>query len=83
MGSIGAMKRGSGDRYFQGGEGKKLVAEGIEGMVPYKGHLGDTVFQLIGGLRAGRARRISMRCAATRVSSASRWPAWSRAIRTT
>jgi IMP dehydrogenase len=53
MGSIGAMKLGSGDRYFQGGEGKKLVAEGIEGMVPYKGHLGDTVFQLIGGLRAG------------------------------
>jgi IMP dehydrogenase len=54
MGSIGAMKRGSGDRYFQGaGEGKKLVAEGIEGMIPYKGPLGDTVFQLIGGLRAG------------------------------
>ncbi|HEX5689252.1 MAG TPA: IMP dehydrogenase, partial [Roseiflexaceae bacterium] len=54
MGSIGAMRRGSGDRYFQGaGEGKKLVAEGIEGMVPYKGQLGDTVFQLIGGLRAG------------------------------
>jgi IMP dehydrogenase len=53
MGSIGAMKRGSGDRYFQSGEGKKLVAEGIEGMVPYKGPLGDTVFQLVGGLRAG------------------------------
>jgi IMP dehydrogenase len=53
MGSISAMQRGSGDRYFQGGEGKKLVAEGIEGMVPYKGHLSDTVFQLIGGLRAG------------------------------
>jgi IMP dehydrogenase len=54
MGSIGAMQRGSGDRYFQGaGEGKKLVAEGIEGMVPYKGHLSDTVFQLIGGVRAG------------------------------
>jgi IMP dehydrogenase len=53
MGSIGAMKKGSGDRYFQGGEGKKLVAEGIEGMVPYKGPLGDTVFQLVGGLRAG------------------------------
>jgi IMP dehydrogenase len=54
MGSIGAMRRGSGDRYFQGaGEGKKLVAEGIEGMVPYKGHLSDTVFQLIGGVRAG------------------------------
>jgi IMP dehydrogenase len=53
MGSIGAMKRGSGDRYFQGGEGKKLVAEGIEGMVAYKGPLGDTVFQLVGGLRSG------------------------------
>jgi IMP dehydrogenase len=54
MGSIGAMQRGSGDRYFQGaGEGKKLVAEGIEGMVPYKGPLSDTIYQLIGGLRAG------------------------------
>jgi IMP dehydrogenase len=53
MGSIGAMQRGSGDRYFQGGEGRKLVAEGIEGMVAYKGPLGDMVFQLIGGLRAG------------------------------
>ncbi|MEI8306626.1 MAG: IMP dehydrogenase [Chloroflexales bacterium] len=53
MGSIGAMKKGSGDRYFQGGEGKKLVAEGIEGMVAYKGPLSDTVFQLVGGLRAG------------------------------
>jgi IMP dehydrogenase len=53
MGSIGAMKKGSGDRYFQSGENKKLVAEGIEGMVAYKGPLGDTVFQLVGGLRAG------------------------------
>ncbi|NTV65376.1 MAG: IMP dehydrogenase [Oscillochloris sp.] len=53
MGSIGAMKQGSGDRYFQSGEAKKLVAEGIEGMVAYKGPLGDTVFQLVGGLRAG------------------------------
>jgi IMP dehydrogenase len=54
MGSIGAMQRGSGDRYFQSnGEGRKLVAEGIEGMVPYKGPLGDTVFQLVGGLRSG------------------------------
>ena len=53
MGSIGAMKKGSGDRYFQGGEGKKLVAEGSEGMVAYKGPLSDTVFQLVGGLRAG------------------------------
>jgi IMP dehydrogenase len=54
MGSIGAMRRGSGDRYFQSnGEGRKLVAEGIEGMVPYKGPLEDTVFQLVGGLRSG------------------------------
>ena len=53
MGSIGAMRKGSGDRYFQSGEGRKLVAEGIEGMVPFKGALGDTVFQLVGGLRAG------------------------------
>ena len=53
MGSIGAMQQGSGDRYFQSGSGKKLVAEGIEGMVPFKGPLGDTIFQLVGGLRAG------------------------------
>jgi inosine-5'-monophosphate dehydrogenase len=54
MGSIGAMQSGSGDRYFQSsGEGKKLVAEGIEGMVAYKGPLGDTIFQLVGGLRSG------------------------------
>ncbi len=55
MGSIGAMKRGSKDRYFQYDdvEEKKLVAEGIEGMVPYKGPLKDYLYQLIGGLRAG------------------------------
>jgi IMP dehydrogenase len=53
MGSIGAMQQGSGDRYFQGGTGRKLVAEGIEGRVPYKGPLSDTIFQLVGGLRAG------------------------------
>ena len=55
MGSIGAMSRGSGDRYFQTNvnETRKLVAEGIEGMVPFKGSLEDTVFQLVGGLRAG------------------------------
>jgi IMP dehydrogenase len=48
------MQRGSGDRYFQSaGEGKKLVAEGIEGMVAYKGPLSDTLFQLVGGLRSG------------------------------
>ncbi|NOK61160.1 MAG: IMP dehydrogenase [Chloroflexi bacterium AL-W] len=54
MGSIGAMQRGSGDRYFQRAEtSSKMVAEGIEGMVPYKGPLGDTIHQLIGGVRAG------------------------------
>ncbi|NJP04768.1 MAG: IMP dehydrogenase [Chloroflexaceae bacterium] len=53
MGSIGAMQQGSSERYFQSNTGNKLVAEGIEGMIPYKGPLSDTVFQLIGGLRAG------------------------------
>jgi IMP dehydrogenase len=52
MGSIGAMKSGSGDRYFQQGD-QKLVPEGIEGRVPYKGVLAETVYQMIGGLRAG------------------------------
>ncbi len=54
MGSLSAMKRGSGDRYFQEGEQniKKLVPEGIEGRIPYRGKLGDVVYQLIGGLRA-------------------------------
>jgi IMP dehydrogenase len=54
MGSIGAMKQGSKDRYFQASEeDSKLVAEGIEGMVPYKGPLKDFLYQLMGGLRAG------------------------------
>lgn len=54
MGSIGAMQEGSKDRYFQEREDlKKLVPEGIEGRVPYKGSLADTVYQLIGGVRAG------------------------------
>ncbi len=52
MGSISAMKNGSGDRYFQEGA-QKLVPEGVEGRVPYKGSVEDTVFQLIGGLRSG------------------------------
>ncbi|MFF2890796.1 IMP dehydrogenase [Paenibacillus sp. NPDC057967] len=52
MGSLGAMKEGSKDRYFQENE-NKLVPEGIEGRVPYKGPLADTVHQLLGGLRAG------------------------------
>lgn len=52
MGSIGAMKQGSGDRYFQE-QAKKMVPEGVEGRVPYKGSLSDTIFQLVGGLKAG------------------------------
>ena len=52
MGSLGAMARGSKDRYFQQ-DNKKLVPEGVEGRVPYKGPLSDTVFQLLGGLRSG------------------------------
>lgn len=52
MGSLSAMKRGSKDRYFQS-EAKKLVPEGIEGRVPYKGRLSDVVYQLCGGIRAG------------------------------
>lgn len=52
MGSIGAMKQGSSDRYAQVDE-SRLVPEGIEGRVPYKGPLSDTVHQLVGGLRSG------------------------------
>ena len=52
MGSIAAMENGSKDRYFQT-NAKKLVPEGVEGRVAYKGHVEDTVFQLIGGLRSG------------------------------
>ncbi|MBR6017689.1 MAG: IMP dehydrogenase [Paludibacteraceae bacterium] len=55
MGSIEAMKAGSADRYFQGGESNvsKLVPEGIAGRVPYKGSVCETIYQLIGGLRSG------------------------------
>jgi IMP dehydrogenase len=54
MGSLAAMKQGSSDRYFQEDtQPHKLVPEGIEGRVPYRGPLSATVFQLIGGLRAG------------------------------
>ena len=52
MGSLGALANGSTDRYFQEGA-KKLVPEGVEGRVPYKGSVADTIFQLIGGIRAG------------------------------
>jgi IMP dehydrogenase len=55
MGSLGAMVQGSGERYRQPGTGRseKLVPEGVEGRVPYKGPLGPFVYQLVGGLRAG------------------------------
>ncbi len=52
MGSVKAMRKGSGDRYGQNSSGK-LVAEGVEARVPYRGPLNDTVFQLLGGLRSG------------------------------
>ena len=56
MGSLGAMKRGSRDRYFQEKQ-EKLVPECIEGRVPFKGSLAETVYQLVGGLRAGMGYR--------------------------
>lgn len=52
MGSLAAMAQGSKDRYFQEGA-KKLVPEGVEGRVPYKGSVADSIFQLVGGIRAG------------------------------
>ena len=52
MGSLAAMENGSKDRYFQE-NAKKLVPEGVEGRVAYKGRVEDTIFQLIGGLRSG------------------------------
>ena len=57
MGSLGAMQQGSSDRYFQDAEGEgaaeRLVPQGIEGRVPYKGPVGDVLYQMIGGLRSG------------------------------
>lgn len=55
MGSLSAMQRGSSDRYFQGGEKdlKKLVPEGIEATVPYKGPIQEVIYQMMGGLRSG------------------------------
>ena len=52
MGSLAAMNEGSADRYFQDNK-KKLVPEGVEGRVPYKGTVSDTIYQLVGGIRAG------------------------------
>ncbi|HOD66585.1 MAG TPA: IMP dehydrogenase [candidate division Zixibacteria bacterium] len=79
MGSVGAMKRGSSDRYFQehAEEASKFVPEGIEGRVPYKGALADTVYQLIGGVRAGLGicgaaslEQLRARAAMVRITSA-------------
>ncbi|MDR0787437.1 MAG: IMP dehydrogenase [Gemmatimonadota bacterium] len=54
MGSLGAMQQGSADRYFQdASDARKFVPEGIEGRVPYKGAVADTIYQLVGGLRSG------------------------------
>ena len=52
MGSIAAMEAGSKDRYFQE-DAAKFVPEGVEGRVPYKGHLSDIIFQMVGGIRSG------------------------------
>jgi IMP dehydrogenase len=80
MGSIGAMVRGSKDRYGQGGvsESQKLVPEGVEGRVPFKGPLANFVYQLVGGLRAGmgyvgakNVDELRTRCRFIRISSAS------------
>lgn len=79
MGSMGAMVQGSSDRYGQAGvQSQKLVPEGVEGLVPYRGPLGDFVYQMVGGLRAGMGycgtRTISelrQRARFTRVTSAS------------
>ena len=55
MGSLGAMKEGDKDRYFQSHieEDEKFIPEGIEGRVPYKGHLSESIYQFVDGLRAG------------------------------
>ena len=52
---LGAMGKGSSDRYFQANN-KKYVPEGVEGRVPYKGPLADTIYQMVGGLRSGMQR---------------------------
>jgi hypothetical protein len=87
MGSIGAMQHGSSERYFQGGKPRgKLVPEGIEGRVPYKGTLHDLVFQLVGGLRAGMGYCGVANIEALKrdtASCASPTPASARATRTT
>jgi IMP dehydrogenase len=79
MGSIGAMARGSADRYFQAdvNDNLKLVPEGVEGRVPYKGPVGNVIHQLVGGLRAGMGytgnrtiAEMQTRCTFRRITSA-------------
>jgi IMP dehydrogenase len=79
MGSIGAMERGSADRYFQQevNDSLKLVPEGIEGRVAYKGPVGTVIHQLVGGLRAGMGytgnatiRDMQTRCTFRRITQA-------------
>ena len=89
MGSLGAMARGSADRYFQQevSDTLKLVPEGIEGRVPYKGPVGNIIHQLVGGLRAamgytGNAHD-RRRCRRTASSCASPAPACAKATSTT
>ena len=68
MGSLAAMNKGSKDRYFQTNS-KKLVPEGVEGRVAYKGPVSDTIFQLVGGIRSGIAVVILLQSLAKRLSS--------------
>ena len=87
MGSLMAMKRGSADRYFQtkNTQAKKLVPEGIEGRVAYKGSVGDTLYQLCGGIRSGMAiaERPTLHISKATVRLyASQMPVCARAIRT-
>ena len=80
MGSLGAMSCGSADRYGQGDERRrdKLVPEGVEGRIPYRGRLADFAYQLLGGLRSGMGycnahsiEELRTRARFVRVSSAS------------
>ncbi len=77
MGSIGAMKDGSSDRYFQNKNSSKLVPEGIEGKVPYRGPIAEVIYQLLGGLRsgmgytgAGNIRELQVKARFVQISSA-------------
>lgn len=85
MGSLAAMEKGSKDRYFQEGA-SKLVPEGVEGRVPYKGPVSDTVYQLVGGVRSGMGYtgcRPSPSCTSARSLCGSPARGLKRAIRTT